>query len=65
MNLDEDINDYASELCNITENYLDKVCMDNMLATLIMLCKTIGDVKNIRPKDFRRKLKDIIDIRVQ
>ena len=65
MNLDKDVNDYACQLCQVTENFLDKVCMDNMLATLIMLCKTIGDVKNIKPKDFRRKLRDIIDVKVQ
>ncbi len=65
MNLDKDIGEYAFKICQTTEEYLDKIDDNNMIATLIMICKEIGEIKNTRPKDFRRKLKDLVDIAVK
>ncbi len=64
MNNDQDIYKLVEEMSASLVRYADKVDTDNLLAILIGFCKTIGDEKGIKKKEFRRGLKRIIDIQV-
>jgi len=63
MNEDEDIlflTQTISKLIGIWSSLIDE---DNLLAILLGIAKEIGDIKGYRKKDFREKLKQIIDFR--
>lgn len=63
MNEDGDIIVCTTRISCIIEEYSGVIDEDNLLAILLGIAKEIGDIKGYRKKDFREKLKQIIDFR--
>lgn len=63
MNSNEDLFAFVSKSSALIESYSKSIDNINLLAVLVGLCKEIGRAEGIKPKDFRRKLKEIIDLR--
>jgi len=63
MNEDRDIVECTQLISKLISVYSSDIDEDNLLAILIGIAKEIGDIKGYRKKDFREKLKQIIDFR--
>lgn len=64
MNNDKDLFNLVNEMSSCIEKYIPKIDTDNLLAILIGFCKQIGDEKGIKKKEFKRGLKNIIDLQI-
>jgi hypothetical protein len=63
MNDDWAILNCTRTISDAIQEWSDLIDEDNLLAILIGIAKEIGDIKGYRKKDFREKLKQIIDFR--
>ena len=63
MNDDWAILNCTRTISDVIQEWSDLIDEDNLLAILIGIAKEIGDIKGYRKKDFREKLKQIIDFR--
>lgn len=65
MNNEEDIFAFVSEATSLVECYSGKIDNNHLLSTFVMLCKAILETEGLTPKERRRKLKEIIEMKVE
>ncbi len=65
MNSNEDISSLVEEMSSSIEKYSDMVDTDNLIAIMIEFCRLLAASKNLRNKELRRSLKNIIDIQLR
>lgn len=55
------IDEFVPKLTDLIEEYSPRIDEDNLLGILIGFCLAIGEYRGYRKRDFKHKLKDIID----
>lgn len=56
-----DLVNLIQEIDTSLQKYIDKVSVDELIATMIGFCKILAETKGLKKKEFRRGLKAIID----